>query len=565
MAFRSIVLALLTMLSYASSARATGPDEALALDALLRAATVPGVAIGVVRGGEVRAIHVAGRRDGEGRNVDENTVFEAASLSKPIVAWLTLKLAEAGEFDLDAPLWAMVQPERLAHDERARRITARMVLSHRTGLPNWGGTPLELNADPGERWGYSGEGFVFLQQALEARFGQPLEVLARAQVFEPLAMARSAFVWRSDFDVNYAVGHDLAGAPQPKGRPSTANAAASLHTTAGDYARFLAAVLAGEGLAAETVGAMLAPAAQVEGWGTEAAAAPLRWGLGWGLQPAGEGWSIWHWGDNGAFRCFVVGDPRTGDGVVYFTNSENGLGIARALIGRFLPLPLAAVAWLDYTPHDDPRQQARIRARQVFVADGLEAGLALLAAFETAHAEPIPDAEIVALASYLGGRGLEDRALGLLEARSGAVPSEPVLRALAEAQVSARRYETALATYRMLGALDGVDASQLQPRIAWLEEGLSASTSPSGPDLASLQAIAGRYGPRRVEFDAGRLYYLRDGATARTALVPLGADLFALASSATFRLRVERDDTGAPVALIGRYADGRSDVSPRDP
>jgi len=288
---------------------ATAAEESASLDALLDQATIPGAAIAEVEDGRLRSLQFAGVRNPDGQPVDENTVFEAASLSKPVVAWLTLKLVEQGRFALDDPLWQHVQPKRLAHDERARAITARMVLSHTTGLPNWGGTPLEFNADPGERWGYSGEGFVLLQRALEARFERTLDELASVEVFEPLGMTRSAFVWRDAFDRNHAVGHDLAGFVRPKNRPSEANAAASLHTTAGDYGRFLAAVLAGTGLKPESVGAMGSPASQVQGWGDDESAAALRWGLGWGLQPDDEAWSIWHWGDNGVFRCFVVGDP----------------------------------------------------------------------------------------------------------------------------------------------------------------------------------------------------------------------------------------------------------------
>ena len=136
--------------------------------------------------------------------LDTATIFEAASLSKPVFAYLVLRLADRGEFDLDRPLLEMLEYPRVAHDERSKRITARMVLSHGTGLPNWGGERLTLQFDPGTAYGYSGEGFVFLQKAIERVTGRSLEALARREVFQPLGMTRSSFVWQERFAGNAA-------------------------------------------------------------------------------------------------------------------------------------------------------------------------------------------------------------------------------------------------------------------------------------------------------------------------------------------------------------------------
>jgi CubicO group peptidase (beta-lactamase class C family) len=98
------------------------------------------------------------------------------------------RLADRGEFDLDRPLYEMLEYPRLAHDERYKRINARIVLSHGTGLPNWGGEKLTLRFDPGTHYGYSGEGFVFLQKTVERVTGRSLDELARREVFEPLGI-----------------------------------------------------------------------------------------------------------------------------------------------------------------------------------------------------------------------------------------------------------------------------------------------------------------------------------------------------------------------------------------
>ena len=116
----------------------------------------------------------------------------------------------------------------LADDERARLITPRMLLSHSAGLPNWGGTPLELNFDPGTNWGYSGEGFVYLQKALEASTGLTLEEIASREVFEPLGMTSSHFVWVPAYESRAATPHDELGDPTDQRRRTEANAAGLL-------------------------------------------------------------------------------------------------------------------------------------------------------------------------------------------------------------------------------------------------------------------------------------------------------------------------------------------------
>jgi len=265
-----------------------------------------------------------------------------------------MKLVERGALDLDTPLWDLLPYPRLEADRRSRSITARHVLGHETGLPNWGEDPLEMLRGPGERWGYSGEGFVYLQRVLERVTGESLAELVDREVFVPLGMTHSSLIWRSDYDLVAATGHDLDGQPVDKRKPDEANAASSLHTTAVDYARFLGAVLVGRGLEPQTLVEMLSPAAQVEGRGPPEHARYLQWGLGWGLQNGDISTAIWHWGDNGSFRCFVIGYPTQGRGLVYFTNSENGLSVAEDIVADYFLDSHHSIRWLDYPRWDVP-------------------------------------------------------------------------------------------------------------------------------------------------------------------------------------------------------------------
>ena len=318
-------------------------------------ANIPGLAIAMVSGQEIvwdAAFGVA--NSATGMPVTTETVFEAASLTKPVVAYVTLKLVERGELDLDTPLWDLLPYPRLEGDQRSRAITTRHVLSHTTGLPNWDDGEIEMLRAPGEQWGYSGEGFVYLQRVLERLTGATLAELVDREAFLPLGMTHSSLVWRPDYDSVAATGHDPEGQPVDKTKPTEANAAASLHTTAADYARFLGAVLRGEGLQARTVVEMLTPASQVEGRGPPEHARFLQWGLGWGLQNGDISTSIWHWGDNGEFRCFVIGYPSQGRGLVYFTNSQNGLGIAEDIVADYFIDTHHSIRWLDYPRWDAP-------------------------------------------------------------------------------------------------------------------------------------------------------------------------------------------------------------------
>ncbi|MGH9335584.1 MAG: serine hydrolase domain-containing protein, partial [Vicinamibacteria bacterium] len=208
---------------------------------------------------------------------------------------------------------------------RLSRITAETVLTHTTGFPNWAfERNLTLDFSPGERWQYSGEGFVLLQRVVERLTEKPLDVHVKESVFDPLGMASSSLVWRNDFEGRFASGHDRKGSPREKSRPLRALAAGSLHTTVRDYVRFLEELFRGEWLRA-----FARPRVEVE------AGLGLSWGLSWGIEErAGESFA-WHWGANPGFQSFVMASPRDRSAFVLLTNSENGLRLAKAVAEEF--------------------------------------------------------------------------------------------------------------------------------------------------------------------------------------------------------------------------------------
>lgn len=321
---------------------------------LMDEGAIPGLSMALVRDGEKVWNLFRGVCDRKsGKKVEADTIFEAASLSKPVFAYAVLKMVERGELELDRPLAEYWTYEDIAHDERHRQITAHMVLSHTPGLPNWRGERLEFIADPGEKFRYSGEGFIYLQKVIEFLSGTKLDEWAREHVFEPLGMERSRYVWTRECGIATAVGHSMDNRPAEKGERPQANAASSLHSTAPDYARFLSAILEGRGLEEETLRVMWTPQIDVD--------EGVFWGLGWGLQESDGRRAFWQWGDNGNFKAYAIGYPETKEGLVMFANSFYGQSIVGELLEDTFGGEHPAVKWNGYERYDAPQRRVRDR------------------------------------------------------------------------------------------------------------------------------------------------------------------------------------------------------------
>jgi CubicO group peptidase (beta-lactamase class C family) len=325
------------------------------LEQLLKDGRVPGLSFAIIRDGKIVETKALGVRDASTAiPVDDNTIFEAASLSKPVFAYAVLQLVDAGVLSLDTPLSKYV-PDYVKDDPRAASITVRHVLSQASGLPNWRSkaNPLRTYFQPGERFSYSGEGFLWLQQVVEAVTAESFNSVMARLVFDPLEMRRSSYVWRADFEADYARPHDAQLAPSDKRRPTRPRSAATLHTTAADYARFLLAVLSGARLKPETAKQWLDPQVRLRQHCIEClsndgqdADQHVAWGLGWGLEP--DAGSFFHWGDNGQFKAFVAGSLADRSAVVVFTNGYNGMAIMPDVINQLMPGDHLAFIWLNY-------------------------------------------------------------------------------------------------------------------------------------------------------------------------------------------------------------------------
>ena len=314
------------------------------LPSLMRQAQVPGLSLALIRNAHIEWCGAFGvRQAGTADPVTPETVFQAASLSKPLFACGVFHLIEQGTIGLDIPLTAYCSTPYIPDDPLLEHITARLVLSHRTGWPNWRpeGQPLIRERPPGKDFGYSGEGYQYLQKVVEQVRGQPLESVMQEIVLQPLGMIHSSYVWASSHDSRAAVGHDRLGHATPTPTATKPQAAASLHTTPLDYARFVCALLTPGSLPGHLPSRwrdeMLRPQVQLE--------QGLAWGLGWGLQQTEDGLAFWHWGDNPGFKSFTLTYLKAQMGLVLMANGDGGEALWEPLVTLCLGGECPALAW----------------------------------------------------------------------------------------------------------------------------------------------------------------------------------------------------------------------------
>ena len=284
-------------------------------------------------------------------------IFEAASLSKPVFAAAVLTLVQQGKLDLDRPL-ANYFPGPYRHqqnpfvhgpfdtvsDPRLSRVTARMVLSHTSGLPNWSHhQPLAFIADPGQKWSYSGEGYVYLQRVVETITGVDLQTFVQKVVFAPLGMAHSSFVWKPEFTRLVLFPHASDGSQGKSERYVSPIASSTLYTSLDDYAKFVSALL--HPLPGSPIALEETKQVDVDPGIT------LCWGLGVALENTPNR-AYFHWGANPGFQSFFMVQPSSGLGILFLTDSDNGLDLVDTVVARFIPGSHPALKFPMLHPQD---------------------------------------------------------------------------------------------------------------------------------------------------------------------------------------------------------------------
>jgi CubicO group peptidase (beta-lactamase class C family) len=203
---------------------------------------IPAISFAIIQEGKVVYYKATGVKNYKGELMDSSTLFEAASMTKPVFAYAVHKLVCQGLLSLDTPLYRYYPYDDIDYDDRYKLITARMVLSHTSGFPNWrpcGSCDLTIRFEPGTNYGYSGEGFEYLGFAVKHRLNRKLEDVVAQEVFRPLGMDKASLT------ANQYVSEHLADGLKDNtewgwnNRSLKPNVSYSLYTDAKEYSKFV--------------------------------------------------------------------------------------------------------------------------------------------------------------------------------------------------------------------------------------------------------------------------------------------------------------------------------------
>ena len=267
--------------------------------------------------------------------VNKETIFEAASLSKPLFAYFIMKMAEKGEIDLDKPIYPYLEPMFkegvVAPDsfEAYKTLTPRIILSHGTGIPNWvKNGPITIAFKPGTDFSYSGEAYQHLGAAFgikkEIGWGSALDSLFLKEAAHPIGMDRSFYTWNVVLETHAATGHMNGKVNTEIHRDKKVGPGYSLQSDAEDYANFLIEMMYPKNIKETTRDLMLqehnhfkADNKLVKETGQ------TGWGLGFAQKPTPNGLMHLHTGNNQDFQAYTMFIPEQKYGFVMFGNSNN--------------------------------------------------------------------------------------------------------------------------------------------------------------------------------------------------------------------------------------------------
>ncbi len=302
---------------------------------------IPAVSIVLIRNNKVFFDKTIGVKSNfKAEKVDHTTLFEAASITKSVFAVIVLRLAEKGLLDLDKPLYQYLTFPNIDKDERSKLLTARIVLGHRSGLPNWawggpgswkGGGEIRLGFEPGTQFGYSGEAFNYLGRVVEKITGKSLQALYEEEIEKPFGIKNSHFYYTDAQEKRFALGHTHQY-PQIKEKERIASPASSLSTNAHLFKNFVLNLMNEKKMRKSsyeliyTPYTVLKPEQKIYDPET-----PQYISHGFFVQDTPHGKLIAHGGNNGDYDCKFAYNPDKKYGYIVFTNSNLGDEFVRAL------------------------------------------------------------------------------------------------------------------------------------------------------------------------------------------------------------------------------------------
>jgi len=296
---------------------------------------VPGASLAVIKNGNVIHNRVYGVENFITHEpVNENTLFEAGSVTKPVFAYAVMRLVEKGIIDLDKPLYEYLPFEDVAHDDRYKRITARLILSHQSGFPNWAerndNGQFDLLFTPGTQFGYSGEGFEYLKRVAEHVTQKDIGTILKEEVLVPLNWNDVYFKTTEEVKQRISNGQSLKGFPSRNSRVKNPMMAYSMVVEAQSFVNFALGLRNRKGLRSDTYDEMLKIHSTEEDG--------FHWGLGVHLEETNLGIAYGHSGymPSSGFLCNFIFFPELDMGYVMFTNSTTGWWLTIELLKEFL-------------------------------------------------------------------------------------------------------------------------------------------------------------------------------------------------------------------------------------
>jgi CubicO group peptidase (beta-lactamase class C family) len=321
-------------------------DKAVLLDEFIKAYQkyydIPGVSLALIKNGQIVYHKTYGIKNTNIKEpVNDETLFEAGSVTKPVFAFAVMRLVERGILDLDKPLYQYLPFEDVAHDDRYKLITARLVLSHQTGFPNWANRNekgrFDLLFTPGTKFGYSGEGFEYLKRAVEHITKKDIGVILEEELINPLNL-KNIYFEKNDYLLKVAANGHIDNVPKNIRLIDSPKVAYGMYTEAKSFAAFILALNNREGLNPETYNEMfkiqtILPKEDSEkknGWDSYR-------GLGFELEKSPYGLVIGHGGSTSTgFTCYFNIFQDLNMGYAIFTNSDTGEILVQSPIMEFL-------------------------------------------------------------------------------------------------------------------------------------------------------------------------------------------------------------------------------------
>jgi CubicO group peptidase (beta-lactamase class C family) len=315
---------------------------------LMDSIKIPGLSIAIINNADIAYHRTFGLANKQTKEVvTKSSIFEAASLSKPLFAYFIMKMVEDGKLELDKPilpyLEAAISPAGLKQAidsvsfDYYKTITPRMILCHSTGIPNWAkGKPIHIAFKPGTGYSYSGEAYQHLAAAFGTKlgigWGSKLDSLFLKTVAHPLGMRSSFYTWNDILEKHKVKGHKNGVANLKIHRDKKVGPGYSLHSEASDYARFLIEMMTAKNIKQSSIKEMLkeqnhftADSELFKETGQ------TGWGLGFAQKPTPNGLMHLHTGNNHDFQAYAMFVPDQKYGFALFANSDNLFPFLQAL------------------------------------------------------------------------------------------------------------------------------------------------------------------------------------------------------------------------------------------